>query len=282
MKMLEVKGIHIAERDTQRSSEVRKMGHFWNTWSVDGFIAEGLHQPSELGWGTHEKWKPPNAVDHTYGEKYAISLDQPGMNTMIKSWCPTPGPQLGFMITHDESMSITQYYSLSENGNFTYKPTVFYAYHPCEDAVNSCLEILGTGEAPPPEKWKILNKDITEGMDELGVLIYGHKKNAYWYGSQLDIHRTRKIASDQNATALEVTSTVPAGVVWALENPEQGLVTADELDYKRCLEVQRYYLEPMYASYTDWNPLKNQAHEFQKDAYDHSDPWQFKNMLLHK
>ena len=29
------------------------MGHFWNTWSVDGFIAEGFHQQSELGWGTH-------------------------------------------------------------------------------------------------------------------------------------------------------------------------------------------------------------------------------------
>ena len=30
---------------------------FWNTWSVDGFISEGL-QPAELGWGTHERWMP--------------------------------------------------------------------------------------------------------------------------------------------------------------------------------------------------------------------------------
>jgi homospermidine synthase len=40
---------------------------------------------------------------------------QPGMNTMVKSWCPTPGPQLAFMITHDESLSIADYYTVEEN-----------------------------------------------------------------------------------------------------------------------------------------------------------------------
>ena len=49
-----VKGIHIAERDTQRSKFLRPQNAFWNTWSVEGFVAEGM-QPAELGWGTHEK-----------------------------------------------------------------------------------------------------------------------------------------------------------------------------------------------------------------------------------
>src|SRR3546814_5983999 len=60
MQRLGVKGIHIAERDTQRAREPRPMNQFWNTWSVEGFISEGL-QPAELGWGTHERWKPDNA-----------------------------------------------------------------------------------------------------------------------------------------------------------------------------------------------------------------------------
>lgn len=119
-------------------------------------------------------------------------------------------------------------------------------------------------------------------MDELGVLLYGHQKNAYWYGSQLDIHRTRSIVSSQNATALQVTSAVLAGMVWAIENPQKGLVNTNEIDYKRCLQVQRYYIEPMHEKYSDWNPLKNKSHEFQKDAYDDSDPWQFKNLIIHK
>jgi homospermidine synthase len=57
------------------------------------------------------------------------------------------------------------------------------------------------------------------GINELGVLLYGHAKNAYWYGSQLSIEDTRKRISDQNATALQVTSGVIAGMAWALANP---------------------------------------------------------------
>jgi len=54
-----IKGIHIAERDTQRAKQPKPMNVFVNTWSVEGFISEGL-QPAELGWGTHEKWAPSN------------------------------------------------------------------------------------------------------------------------------------------------------------------------------------------------------------------------------
>ena len=37
------------------------------------------------------------------------------------------------------------------------------------------------------------------------MLLYGHAKNAYWYGSQLSIEETRKLAPYQNATGLQVT-----------------------------------------------------------------------------
>ena len=60
MREVGVKGIHIAERDTQRAVHPKPIDVFWNTWSVDGFICEGM-QPAELGWGTHERWMPANA-----------------------------------------------------------------------------------------------------------------------------------------------------------------------------------------------------------------------------
>mgnify|MGYP006372193611 FL=1 len=69
-------------------------------------------------------------------------------------------------------------------------------------------------------------------MDELGVLLYGHGKNAYWYGSQLTIEDTRKRVPDQNATALQATSAVIAGMAWALKNPEAGSVEPAHMDYK--------------------------------------------------
>ena len=61
--------------------------------------------------------------------------------------------------------------------------------------------------------------EILDGIDELGVLLYGHARNAYWYGSQLSVEETRALAPYQNATGMQVTSAVLAGMVWALENP---------------------------------------------------------------
>src|SRR5207253_6930011 len=97
------------------------------------------------------------------------------------------------------------------------------------------------------DDWQILDEhDIVDGVDELGVLLYGHAKNAYWYGSQLSIEQTRALAPYQNATGLQVTSAVLAGIVWMLENPRSGIVEADEMDFRRCLEIQRPYLGKVF------------------------------------
>src|SRR3954449_12361644 len=71
MQRVGVKGIHIAERDTQRARDPKPKGKFVNTWSVEGFVAEGL-QPSELGGGTHEKALPPGGSRHEFGSDAAI------------------------------------------------------------------------------------------------------------------------------------------------------------------------------------------------------------------
>ena len=114
---------------------------------------------------------------------------------------------------------------MRENGDVVYRPTCHYAYHPCEDAVSSCFSIMGEGKPMEENKWMILDQtNITEGIDELGVLVYGHGKNAYWYGSQLSHEDTQKLVGGQNATALQVTSALVAGMVWAIENPNEGLV----------------------------------------------------------
>ena len=77
MKRLGVKGIHIAERDTQRAKSPKPLDTFVNTWSVEGFISEGL-QPAELGWGTHEKKLPPGGKKHKDGCGAAIYITSPG------------------------------------------------------------------------------------------------------------------------------------------------------------------------------------------------------------
>ena len=276
MQALGIKGIHIAERDTQARRTPRPRGTFVNTWSVEGFIAEGF-QPAELGWGTHENWRPDTAHGHDTGCQAGIWFERPGAITRVHSWCPTPGPQFGYLVTHNEAISISDYYTVGSGAAPEYRPTCHYAYHPCDDAVLSLHEMFGSGRQQSVHH--ILDADeIVEGVDELGVLLYGHENNALWYGSRLSNDEARRLAPHQNATGLQVTSAVLAGMVWALENPEAGIVETDEMDHVRCLEVQRPYLGPVEAHYTDWTPLADRWEHFDEDI-DESDPWQFRNVL---
>jgi len=279
MKKVGVKGIHIAERDTQRAKHPKPLNVFWNTWSVEGFLSEGM-QPAELGWGTHEKWMPKNGRKHKKGCKAAIYLEQPGAATRVRSWCPTPGAQFGFLVTHNESISIADYFTAKNRaGEVTYRPTCHYAYHPCNDAVLSLHELFGAAGKQQDKLHVLDENELEDGIDELGVLLYGHKRNAYWYGSQLSLEETRKLAPYQNATGMQVTSAVLAGMVWALENPAAGIVEADEMDYRRCLDVQLPYLGPVRGYYTDWTPLAGRPGMFPEDI-DKRDPWQFRNFFV--
>ncbi len=273
-----VKGIHIAERDTQRAIKPKPQGVFVNTWSVEGFVSEGV-QPAELGWGTHEKWMPKTARKHKTGCQAAIYLEQPGADTRVRSWTPTAGAQYGFLVTHNEAISIADYLTLRDGRKVVYRPTCHYAYHPCNDAVLSLHEQFGQAGVAQDEFYILDEHDIVDGIDELGVLLYGHKKNAYWFGSQLSIEETRRLVPYQNATGLQVTSAVLAGMVWALENPNAGIVETEEMDHRRCLEVQTPYLGSVVGRYTDWTPLTGRPGLFAEDI-DKRNPWQFKNVLV--
>jgi len=278
MKRVGVKGIHIAERDTQRARSPKPLDCFVNTWSVEGFISEGL-QPAELGWGSHEKKLPFDGKRHKEGCGAAIYLTRPGADTRVRSWVPTAGAQFGFLVTHNEAISIADYYTLRQGKRVLYRPTCHYAYHPSNDAVLSLHEMFGAGSKRQTKAHILDEKEIVDGADELGVLLYGHKKNAYWYGSQLTIEETRKLAPHQNATGLQVTSAVLAGMVWAIENPMAGVVETDEMDFRRCLEVQTPYLGSVIGVYSDWTPLDGRSRLFE-EKLDRHDPWQFANIIV--
>jgi len=274
---LGVKVVHIAERDNQIPSVPKQVGEFVNTWSVDGFVSEGS-QPAELGWGTHEKSLPADGRTHATGCQAAIYLLQPGAATRVRTWTPIEGSFHGFLITHGEAISIADYFTHRDNGQVVYRPTAHYAYHPSDSAVASVHEFVGKNYTLQANK-RILLDEITSGIDELGVLIAGHAKNAYWYGSQLSIDEARKLAPYNSATSLQVTVAALAGMIWAMENPSAGMVEPDEMDYERNLAICRPYLGPVVGAYTDWTPLVGRGELFPEDL-DTSDPWQFKNIRV--
>jgi homospermidine synthase len=275
---LGVKVIHVSERDTQVSPAPKQPGEFVNTWSIDGFVSEGS-QPAELGWGSHEKELPPDGARHAFGGGSAIYLNRPGASTRVRSWTPLEGPYHGFLITHGESISTSDYYTVREGDRVAYRPTVHYSYHPCDGAVLSLHEIWGKNWHLQPRKRLLMEEISAGGMDELGVLLMGHERGCYWYGSRLTIDEARALAPHNNATSLQVTAPVLAGVVWALENPERGITEPEEMDFRRVLDICIPYLGPVIGAYGDWTPLVDRNRLFPEDL-DPSDPWQFKNFRV--
>ena len=277
-RSLGVKVIHIAERDTQVSTVPKKVDEFVNTWSIEGFVSEGM-QPAELGWGSHELNFPADGGRHDFGSGAAIYLTRPGAGTRMRSWTPLEGPYHGFLVTHSESISIADYLTLAANGKPAYRPTVHYVYHPCDAAVLSLHEMAGKNWHAQKTHRLIMDDIAPGGIDELGVLLMGHKKGAYWFGSRLSIDEVRRVVPYNNATSLQVTAACLSGAIWAMENPESFVIEPDEMDHERILEIARPYLGDVVGEFSDWTPLHDRHRLFPEDV-DNRDPWQFKNFRV--
>lgn len=115
--------VHIAERDTQVGCVRRAPGEFVNTWSVEAFNDEAC-QPVEQGWGSHERHSPADGARHAEGTPASIYLKRPGANTRVRTWTPLAGPFHGFLVSHSESISIADYFTLGEPAAPRYRPTV--------------------------------------------------------------------------------------------------------------------------------------------------------------
>jgi homospermidine synthase len=278
---LGVKVIHCSERDTQITNHPKEVDEFVNTWSVEGFREEGT-TTAELGWGTHEKSLPAFAFEHGEGPRSQICLARMGMNTFVASWVPPNHNIVGMVVRHGEAFSITETLTVTERGRTVYRPTVHYAYCPCDCAIASLHELRGN-DYRLQSRIRIMTDEITSGADILGALIMGHPYQSWWCGSDLSIEESRRLVPHQNATTMQVAISVVAACLWMLENPRRGLCVPDDLPHEFVLGVSKPYLGTFISTPSDWTPLKHYTNFFR--GYNHpqldtADPWQFKNFLI--
>jgi homospermidine synthase len=279
------KVIHISERDTQVSTRPKGVNEFVNTWSIEGFYEEGT-APAELGWGTHERRLPKNAHVPIGGPGNQIFLAQPGIRTLVHSWVPAGGPIVGMVVRHAESFTISDYLTVWEDTiegrRAVYRPTVHYAYMPCDNAILSLYELTMRNYQLQPTL-RIMSDEITGGIDELGVLLMGHALTTWWTGSQLDIHEARRLVAGQNATTLQVAASVMAGLVYMIGHPRKGILVPDELPHQEVLDVAGPYLGPCPSVRSNWTPLESRSRLFAKwgaPAVDDADLWQFASFVV--
>ncbi|HLP02136.1 MAG TPA: saccharopine dehydrogenase C-terminal domain-containing protein [Opitutaceae bacterium] len=277
---LGVKVIHVSERDTQITDVPKQVGEFVNTWSIEGFREEGT-TTAEMGWGTHEKTLPAFAYEHKQGPKNQICLARMGMNTWVRTWVPNFSIH-GMVVRHGEAFTLSDKLTVWEGKKAAYRPTVHYAYCPCDSAIASLNELRGYNYQLQP-KLRIMSDEITSGSDILGALIMGHPYNSWWTGSDLCIEESRRLVPHQNATTMQVAISVTAACMWMIENPAEGVKVPDDLPHDYILDIARPYLGKVISQSSDWTPLKDYPKAFKsysKPDLDLKDPWQFKNFLL--
>lgn len=274
---LNVKTIHCSERDTQISSKPKEVDEFVGTWSIEGLREEGT-APAEMGWGTHEKELPALAYIPPIGPKNQIMLAQMGMNTWVRSWVPHQ-EIVGMVIRHGEAFGLSDKFTVWENGKAIYRPTVHYAYMPCDGTIASLHE-LRCRNYEMQSSLRILNDEIISGSDILGALLMGHEYGSWWCGSILSIEKSRKLAPGQNATTVQVAFGVISAVMWMIEHPKEGVCTAEDLPHDFVLKIAKPYLGEFLSTPSDWTPLMNRKVYFKENPankYDDDDVWQFKN-----
>ncbi|HEY1763355.1 MAG TPA: saccharopine dehydrogenase C-terminal domain-containing protein [Opitutaceae bacterium] len=277
---LGVKVIHCSERDTQITDVPKQIDEFVNTWSIEGFREEGT-TTSELGWGTHEKKLPAHGYRHKEGPGNQICIARMGMNTWVRSWVPNY-TILGMVVRHGEAFTISDHLTVWEGKKAVYRPTMHYAYCPCDEAIVSLNELRGYNYKLQP-KLRIMNDEITKGADILGALIMGHAFKSWWVGSDLTIEESRRLVPHQNATTMQVAISVVAATMWMIENPDEGVKVPDELPHEYILGISKPYLGNFISIRSDWTPLRDYDNAFSgynKPDFDKSDPWQFKNFLV--
>ena len=278
MRDLGVKGIHIAERDTQRARNPKPMGMFVNTWSVEGFLSEGM-QPAELGWGTHEKWLPENGRLETIGSKAGVYLLQPGANTRVRSWCPTPGAQYGFLVTHNESISIADYFTVRDGDKVGLPADLPLRLPPGQRRSAVAGRDVrpsrqGAGEASHPRR----GRDRRRHRRARRPPLRPHEERLLVRLAALD-------RGDPRPRAVPERDRPPGDLGRARRH---GLGAGEPGRRHRrgrrdglppLPEVQLPYLGPVKGYYTDWTPLTGRPGFFPEDI-DPSDPWQFRNVLV--
>jgi len=278
---LGVKVIHCSERDTQISNRPKEVDEFVNTWSVEGFREEGT-TTAEMGWGTHEKELPPFAYEHADGPRSQICLARMGINTQVVSWVPDY-TIVGMVVRHGEAFTITEKLSVRDaSGGTIYRPTVHYAYCPCDAAIASLWELRGSNYKLQP-RHRIMTDEITSGADILGALVMGHPLTSWWCGTDLSIEESRRLVPHQNATTMQVAISVIAAAMWMIEHPAEGMKVPDDLPHDYVLGVAKPYLGSFHSLRSDWTPLTHSTNAFpgfNRPAIDESDPWQFKNFLI--
>lgn len=251
---LQIKAIHVSERDSQKMARRKKKDEFLNTWSVIEFINESVSKV-EFAWGSHEKQQPVNSRT----EHNNMFIDEIAAKKLLKSWVPKEQIK-GTVPPHDETFSLADYLTIRNDDQIVYRPTIIFVYDACKHAKKSLQELI-TNNLALHEKYRVIKEELATGGEKMGCLLMGPLVS-WWTGSILSFEQSNNLIPRQNATVMQVAIGVLAALHKLIQYPHRGICFPENLDYKAILKLSKPYLGDFVSERVNWKPKKDTTWEF--------------------
>lgn len=238
--------IHISEYDNQEIKQRPEQNCFYSSWSADGLISEAL-SPSFIA----SPIKPKGYIKSKYNKYMYYSPKLRSMDCKTESICldtlGNPFPITGRMITHFETVSLA-----NKLGYGKYCPRISYVYSCCPISNIGLNEMQKNKYKEPKNKYVFTQKDITnkDSFDSMGATLIFKDGCRWWCGTVLDNNETMRIMGKgcyTNATQLQVSISVLAGIEWLMKHKHEDTITSEEIPFSYIINRCRPYWGAFYC-----------------------------------
>lgn len=275
-RMLGVKMIHVNDIDLQEVNDNYKDNTLYSTWCIDSFFFEMLSEAT-LNIGTHEKidFKDEcKSVDFTNG---FLEFKKLAVDKKCRTYYPN-GTFEGFLVPHEETITIAKSLEVKEEGKTIYRPSVMFLYFPCNfareyfskakvnrypnpdptkplDCENKNGKTIVRGYLYPERAEIIYKEKIASGTEYVGVLLIGENFEPVWVGNRIEtsfLYKNKKNSYWQTPTITPVAMSALAAVCWMIKNQDKGgIYFPDDInDYKYILKIaEKYISKTIYRTF---------------------------------
>ena len=268
--------IHVNDIDLQKVKGSYQDNILFSTWCTDSFWFEMLSEAT-ISIGTHERIDFEEECNRLDIEKGYLEFKKMAIDRKCNTYYPG-GKFVGYLVPHEETITIAESLEVKENGKVVYRPTVMFIYQPCSYALEyfSHAKVNEYPKVDPlkpadceeegksiirgylyPEDFEILYQEMIDaGTEYVGVLLMGEHFEPVWVGNRIEdtyLYKNKKDSYWQTPTIPPVAMSALAAVCWMLKNKEKGgIYFPDDIkDYAYILKTaEKYISKTIYQTFS--------------------------------
>ena len=186
----------------------------------------------------------------------------------------------GFLVPHEETITIAKFLEVKNGDEITYRPTVIFLYSPCDFSVEYLKKARLNDYLYPdinkpqdnnisiirgfkyPERAEIIYKEhIKRGTEYVGVLLLGSKFDPVWVGNRIKknfLYKDKRSSFWQTPTITPVAMSALAATCWMIKNKDKGGIYFPD-DIKEYKEI--IYFAEKYISKTIYKTINKEKIE---------------------